>query len=389
MRVVDCFFQCELGSQRGSPACLPHHMRPRHQPAPCAAPQGATMPSAPVRCSLQRASPRPALTSGWSVCAQRAGRVPHGRSGIRSCRRTYLGANIDLLLTADGPVMWPSSSTAPDQHAVRDVQAGPAMAYQSRQALLGLTGVTTYQMGARRSISCRLSSAFFHHVRHALYGGRNDNTMVFFPASPFDPAFPDDLHGRRAIWSSKTSRSPARPREAVRSYGRSRWRAPRSRRPGLAVTANIDGQAIRFGNLRLEGRLRRRRSRRQPSSSGVRGRTLPSLRSGISLRRQPLALRPDTAAHMLRNAGWIWLRGAHSVGGYTCAGRDSHQPAPADPTARPGARALRQGGGQSTMDVLGRLPATGSFWITRPSRYGTDHAGVAATLWPARTPGPP
>jgi endonuclease/exonuclease/phosphatase family metal-dependent hydrolase len=101
---------------------------------------------------------------------------------------------------------------------------------------------------------------------------------------------------------------------------------------------------------------------------------------------------------MLRNAGFadLWLRGSHSVGGVTCCQAGNLTNEDSELTQRLDLVLARWGpagfGGQSEVEVLGEEPGDRlSFLAVDPfttsvfplTLWRSDHAGVAATLWPA------
>ena len=323
----------------------------------------------------------------------------------------YLGANIDLLLTADDP----SDVAAVFQQLQISTQSGmfkraQQMAYQiatEAPHLVGLQEVTTYQMGGQTLDFLYVLQQYLAYF-HATFGTplysavRNDNTTVFFRASAFNPAFPDVTYtdGDAILVRQGVTLTGAPTTKQYDTYETFTVAGTSfaNRHGYLAVTANIDGQAIRFGNTHLEVQAFAPTQVAQAAEfiEAFEDETLPVILVGdfnSAANHDAPADQTSDSYHMFRNAGYadIWLRGAHSVGGYTCCQDATLTNASSELTQRLDLVLVRWGkagfGGQSTMDILGEAAAD-RITFTDPqlgslTLWPSDHAAVAATLWPA------
>lgn len=161
----------------------------------------------------------------------------------------------------------------------------------------------------------------------------------------------------------------------------------------LALTARVDGQTVRFATTHLEVQ---RFAETQTAQVGqlieeLEESTVPvvlvgDFNSAANHDAAPESTSP--AYRMLRNAGYsdLWLREPHSVAGYTCCQGATLQNLVSELDQRLDLILVKDGnagfGGKSEMDIIGEelsdLFDVGPFYL-----WPSDHAGVVATIWPA------
>ena len=167
------------------------------------------------------------------------------------------------------------------------------------------------------------------------------------------------------------------------------------RRGFASVLAEIDGQPVRFANTHLEVQMFEPVQVAQAAEliATFEDETAPVIMVGDfnSAANQDAPEHQKTASYrMLRNAGYadIWLREPHSVGGYTCCQAPDLTNAESELQQRLDLVLVRWGkagfGGQTAMQVIGEEPGDRIAVAPGLTLWPSDHAAVAATLWPAR-----
>lgn len=331
--------------------------------------------------------------------------------GVMS-QNMYLGANLDLLLTATSPeelaVVFEQLGTSTlagdfgraQQMALQIAMEGPH--------LVGLQEVTTYVFetpaGTQTLDFIYVLQAYLTYF-NSVYGTptydvvRSDWTSVYFPASMFNPAFPNVTYtdGDAILVRSDVTLvgdPVSKPYDAFQVMSVA-GQTFDYRRGYLAVLANIEGQVVRFVNTHLEVQMFEPIQLAQTAEliAAFEDETVPVIMVGdfnSAANHDATEDQKSGSYRMLRNAGFadLWLREAHSVSGYTCC----QAPDLADPASQLAQRLdlvlVRWGkagfGGQSTMEVLGDEAADRVEVLEGLTLWPSDHAAVSATLWPAR-----
>lgn len=321
----------------------------------------------------------------------------------------YLGANIDLLLTAQTPAelavvfeQLGTSTLAGDFGRARQMALQIAMAAPH---LVGLQEVTTYVFqtpaGSQTLDFVAVLQAYlgyFHGVFNTpLYEVYRSNwTTVYFPASQFNPSFPDVTYtdGDAILARSDVVvlGSTSKPFDAYQMLSVAGQEFD-YRRGFASVLAEIDGQPVRFVNTHLEVQLFEAVQVQQTAEliAAFEDETAPVIMVGDfnSAANHDAPEHQKTASYrLLRHAGFadIWLREAHSVGGYTCCQAPDLTNPESELMQRLDLVLVRWGsagfGGRSEMEVVGEEQAD-RIGIGPLTLWPSDHAGVAATLWPA------
>jgi endonuclease/exonuclease/phosphatase family metal-dependent hydrolase len=161
----------------------------------------------------------------------------------------------------------------------------------------------------------------------------------------------------------------------------------------LAVTAKFDGQTVRFANTHLEVQ------RFEETQTAQVGQLIEELEESMV----PVVLVGDfnsaanhdaapestsPAYRILRNAGYsdLWLRERHSVAGYTCCQGATLTNPVSMLDQRLDLILVKDGnagfGGKSEMDIIGE-ELSDLFNVGPFALWPSDHAGVVATIWPA------
>jgi endonuclease/exonuclease/phosphatase family metal-dependent hydrolase len=329
----------------------------------------------------------------------------------------YLGANIDLLLTAEsaeevGLVFQQlATSNAGDfgraaKLALQIVEHAPH--------LVGLQEVTTYafDFGGGPVVLDYLDVLlqylnYFHYVAamtpYTWAAYRNELAtpdpfvMPGFPAATYVDA--DAILVRsdvEVLGAATLEKFAVNETFSVAGNEFVNWRGY------MAVTASVGGHLVRFGNTHLEVQHYADTQEAQAAEmiAAFADETIPVILVGdFNSAANPHA--PDAAKtasyRMFRNAGYadIWLREAHSVGGATCC----QAPDLTNPESLLDERLdlvlVRWGkagfGGRTSMDVIGEEPGDRITVMLKISEelsvpvtlWPSDHAGVVATLWPA------
>lgn len=326
----------------------------------------------------------------------------------------YLGANLDLLLTAQAPADVAMVFQQLTITSAADFGRAARLAMQIAERsphLVGLQEVTTYSFTMPQG-TVTLDFLFvlqqyldyFHAVGltpHTYAAVRNDLTTVDFDASIFGP-FPNVTYADAdAILVRDDVELVGEPERGVYDAFEVFSVAGTTFdniRGWLAVTARVEGQLLRFGNTHLEVQRFEETQLRQTMElvEAFEDETLPVVLVGdfnsAANHDAPDDQKTDSY-HLFRSAGYadLWLREAHSVGGYTCCQGATLT----NPVSELGQRLdlvlARWGsagfGGASTMEVVGEEPSD-RITVTDPALgqltlWPSDHAGVAATLWPA------
>jgi endonuclease/exonuclease/phosphatase family metal-dependent hydrolase len=322
----------------------------------------------------------------------------------------YLGANIDLLLTAEsaGDVaqvfeQLTTSTLAGDFGRARQ------MAYQiatHAPHLVGLQEVTRYDMATPMGVQTldfiyvlQAYLGYFHMVLGTpMYTVvRSDWTTVTFPASAFGP-FPDVTYtdGDAILVRSDVTLvgEPTMKQFDAYEVFSVAGTSFDYRRGYMAVTARIGDLEVRFGNTHLEVQHFAETQVAQAAEmiAAFEDETIPVILVGDcnSAANPHAPARAKTASYrMFRNSGYadIWLREPHSVGGETCCQAPDLTSPESELDERLDLVLVRWGkagfGGQTSMDVIGeepgdRIEVLPGLWL-----WPSDHAGVIATLWPA------
>ncbi|MEJ2186082.1 MAG: endonuclease/exonuclease/phosphatase family protein [Gemmatimonadota bacterium] len=166
----------------------------------------------------------------------------------------------------------------------------------------------------------------------------------------------------------------------------------------IAVTADVDGVRLRFVNTHLEVQMFRDVQVAQSAQliHDLADETLPVVLVGdfnSAANHDAPADQKSPSYRMLRQAhfGDMWLREAHSVSGVTCCQAPDLLNDVSMLSQRLDLVLVRWGpasfGGRSAMEVVGDEPGD-RVTVTDPvvgtvTLWPSDHAAVAATLWPA------
>lgn len=327
----------------------------------------------------------------------------------------YLGANLDLLLSAKTPAEVGQVFAQLGTSTLTPGMGSPAFGRAFRLAqqiameaphLVGLQEVTRYEittpLGTQTLDYIDVLQGFLAYFNGAygtpLYTVIRENwTEVYFPASMFNPSFPNILY---------TDGDAILVRQDVQVVGAPVSKAydavqPMSvagfdfdyHRGYLAVTAQIGNEQVRFGNTHLEVQLFEDVQVRQTAEliAAFEEETLPVILVGDfnSAANHDADPGQKTASyHMFRNAGYadLWLRTPASVAGYTCCQAADLTNETSELTQRLDLVLVRWGpagfAGQSTMDIVGEAAAD-RIDLGSVTLWPSDHAAVTATLWPA------
>lgn len=162
----------------------------------------------------------------------------------------------------------------------------------------------------------------------------------------------------------------------------------------VAVTADVDGVLLRFVNTHLEVQMFGDVQMAQTTQliDDFADETLPVVMVGdfnSAANHDAPEDQKTPTYRMLRDAQYadMWLREAHSVGGVTCCQAADLLNETSMLTQRLDLVMVRWGpasfGGQSAMEVVGDQPGD-RITVGEYTLWPSDHAAVAATLWPAR-----
>lgn len=325
----------------------------------------------------------------------------------------YLGANIDLLLTASTPVeigeVFTQLTTSTLAGDFGRAQALALQIVQNAPHLVGLQEVTTYTFetseGTLTLDFLWVLQQYLDYFRfvlgitpHTYTAIRNDLTTMFFPASIFDPSFPDVTYSDadailvrndvEIIGSPDLVVYEARELFSVGGFEFDNVRGYQ------AVTARIGDQVIRFGNTHLEVQLFEDTQLLQTAEliEAFADETLPMVLVGdfnSAANHDAPETQKTASYHMLRRAGYadLWLRERHSVDGYTCCQGADLTNDVSELGQRLDLVLVRYGragfGGQASMDIVGeetadRVEVLPGLWL-----WPSDHAGVVASFWAA------
>ncbi|MEJ2216258.1 MAG: endonuclease/exonuclease/phosphatase family protein [Gemmatimonadota bacterium] len=166
----------------------------------------------------------------------------------------------------------------------------------------------------------------------------------------------------------------------------------------IAVTAQVGDMRVRFVNTHLEVQLFGGVQTEQTEQliNDFADETLPVIMVGdfnSAANHDAPEDQMSPSYHMFRNAGYadMWLREAHSVGGVTCCQAPDLLNVTSQLTQRLDLVLVRWNaagfGGRSTMEVVGEEPGdritVSDATVGDVTLWPSDHAAVAATLWPA------
>ena len=162
----------------------------------------------------------------------------------------------------------------------------------------------------------------------------------------------------------------------------------------VQVDAEVEGVRLRFANTHLEIQQFRDVQERQAGEliNALSDSPLPVVLVGDfnSAANHDAPEQSKTGSyHMLRNAGYadLWLRERHSVGGLTCCHADDLSNMTPDFNQRIDLVLVRWGkagfGGQTAVEIVGEETADRFMHPIGYTLWPSDHAGVAAWIWPA------
>ena len=328
----------------------------------------------------------------------------------------YLGANIDLLLTAQTP----QQVAEVFQQLRISTQAGNfARAYRlaeqiATQAphLVGLQEVTTYVLDFGGGVTQTLDFLYVLQAHLAYFAATRGTptytahravwTSVAFPASVFDPAFPDVTYqdGDAVLVRSDV---PLVGSPTLKSYDtfevfQVAGTFFENHRGYIAVSAEIDDQVIRFVNTHLEVQMFETTQLAQAAElvGALEDETLPVVIVGdfnSAANHDSPESQMTGSYRLFRNAGYadMWLRQPHSVGGVTCCQAPTLTNAVSELGQRLDLVLVRWDsagfGGQSYVDLVGEDPDDRLTFadpeLGTLTLWPSDHAGIVATLWPA------
>ncbi len=340
------------------------------------------------------------------------GGVLAGEPVVVMSRNLYLGADIDVLLdpTADLPT---ALATALQQVLYTDFpERAKALAQEihDRQPhLVGLQEVTTYAITLQDGTVVTIPGLTFPQDFMQLLlaeltalgdtyveAARSHNVALMFPIDFVQPGLFITYQDADAILvrdgvSVLASSSGNYVNQQMLSVGG--FEFP-NLRGWTHVDADVNGKKIRFANTHLEIQLFRPVQEKQAGEliAELADSPWPVMLVGdfnsAANHDAPEASR--TASYgMFRNAGYsdLWLREPGSVGGLTCCQVDDLSNTVSDLDQRLDIVFVRWGGagfgGQSSVEVIG--DEVGDIF-THPLGYTlwpSDHAGVAAWIWPA------
>lgn len=323
----------------------------------------------------------------------------------------YLGANIDLLLTAQTPaevgMVFQQLGTST---LAGNFGRAQRLAYQiAMQAphVVGLQEVTTYDMttgAGTQTLDFLDVLQLYLNYFHAQYGTpayaayRAVWTDVTFPASMFNPSFPD-VRYRDGDAVLVRADVPLLEVPTLKAYDtfevfQVAGTSFDNRRGYIALKVQVGDQAIRFINTHLEVQMFEptQLAQTQELIETFADETIPVIMVGDfnSAANHDAPQTQKTGSYRaFRNAGFadIWLRQAGSVGGVTCCQAADLTNSVSELGQRLDLVLVRWGsagfGGKSFMEVIGEEQADRIEVQAGLTLWPSDHAGVVATLWPA------
>ena len=313
----------------------------------------------------------------------------------------YLGANLDLLLEGDFDTALQQMLTSNAGGFARAQQLAREIVEEAPH-FVGLQEVTTYNLGTPAGtlvmdyleiLQAYLN--YFHYVAGATpytwTAYRND--LTFIDLSPLLPVTYQDAD---AILVRNDVVLDEDPTLVTYDAFQTLYLGPLAidfPRGYLAATGTVEGHTVRFATTHMEVQR----------YEDVQLAQLEQLIDELAESEVPVILVGDfnsaanhdadpmeeTAAYkMLRRAGYadLWLREPHSVTGYTCCQGPDLTNETSMLSQRLDLILARYGkagfGGQSDMDIVGDEDAD-RIDLGGLTLWPSDHAGVAATLWPA------
>lgn len=326
----------------------------------------------------------------------------------------YLGANIDLLLTATSPEEFALVFQQLFTSNAEGFQRAQKLAMQiieEEPHLVGLQEVTRYTFttpaGTQTMDFLEILKAYldyFHFINETPYTWtyyRND--MTFSGDIVVSPDLPVVTYtDADAILVRSGVETPGGATKVIYdafeefSLG---LNTLEMRRGYLAVTAMVDGHSYRFANTHLEVQRFAETHNAQAAQliEELEESTVPVVLVGDfnSAANNDASPEQETDAYRaFRRAGYsdLWLRERGSVTGYTCCqGPDLTNPI-SELSQRLDLIMVRYGkagfGGQSKVEIIGeevadRFPVLDGGGNLVVTLWPSDHAGVVATIWPA------
>ena len=333
-------------------------------------------------------------------------------------RNLYLGADIDILLTADN--LPEAIQTALEQVLVTDFRARAAFLAAEIHAvqphLVGLQEVTNYATLDEYFEGVEVPEFGFPlNYLEVLVGELAALGDVYVPVQytqhlilplPFaygDVAYivysdGDAILARGDVAATLTA-SDGGNYVAQETLNIGGFEFDNQRGYGM-VDVTVNGTPLRFANTHLE--IQQFRDKQEAQARELAAILAESPLPVILVGDFNSAANPDAPAgsqtrsyHILRNAGYadMWLREPHSVGGVTCCQSADLTNTTPRLNQRLDILFVRWGsagfGGQSRMDVVGEdvsdifmHPATDLIPFAYP-QWPSDHAGIVGWLWPA------
>jgi endonuclease/exonuclease/phosphatase family metal-dependent hydrolase len=362
--------------------------------------------AAPVACADDR-------TDGLLAPAEQAFALQDAPGITVMSMNMYLGANIDLLLTATTPeeigLVFQQLGTS-NAASFGRVGALAMQIVERSPHLVGLQEVTTYTfdfgagpMELDYLVALQAYLNYFHYVAgitpytwtaHRNYLAEPDPFVVpGFPTSTYRDADAILVRNDVQVLGDPTlARFAVNETFTVAGSSFTNWRGY------MAVTARIGDQVVRFGNTHLEVQYYPETQAAQAAEmiQAFAHETVPVILVGDfnSAANHDAPTAAKTAAYrMFRRAGYadVWLRESGSAGGATCCQAPDLTNAESLLDERLDLVLVRWGpagfGGQTAMEVVGEEqgdritlndPSLGTLTL-----WPSDHAAVAATLWPA------
>jgi endonuclease/exonuclease/phosphatase family metal-dependent hydrolase len=326
-------------------------------------------------------------------------------------RNLYLGADIDVLLDPDANLP-EAIEEALGQVLYTDFRArASALAQEIHDVqphLVGLQEVTTYAvvlpdgtpidyLGFPLDFLAALQAELAALGDDYVVAQRTPNVQLFLPLG--DPAADpyimyadgDAILARDDVPTANAAGGQFPTQQSLMVGGV----VFENKRGYAMVDATVNGMGLRFASAHLEIQAFRDVQEQQARElAGIlAGSPLPVILLGdfnsAANHDAPAGSQTDSY-HILRNAGYVdlWLREPHSVGGLTCCQAADLSNTTAELDQRLDVVFVRWGnagfGGRSRMDLLGE--ETGDI-LTHPvygyTLWPSDHAGLAAWLWPA------
>lgn len=338
------------------------------------------------------------------------GGVSNAEPIVVMSRNLYLGANIDILLDPDANLP-EAIAEALGQVLYTDfrarAQALAAEIHAVQPHLIGLQEVTTYAvllpdgtpieyLGFPLDFLDALQAELADLGDDYVVAQRTPNVQLLLPlgdptSDPYILYADGDAILARSDVPTTNAAGGQFPTQQYLMVGGVVFE---NKRGYAMVDATVNGVDLRFANAHLEIQMFRDVQEQQARElvGMLADSPLPVILVGdfnsAANHDAPAASRTDSY-HILKNAGYkdMWLREAHSVGGLTCCQAADLSNTASTLNQRLDIVFVRWGragfGGQSRMELVGEDEGD---IFTHPLGYTlwpSDHAGVAAWLWPA------